>query len=343
MSRSRLLLPVALLLPLAAACENEAVAPIDPTTPTAQVTVNAATDTQYVTFGDSVTVSSTKPTSWDLALFATDIRVNSGLGGTGTTTAYCLCVTGASTDTTVLRALERNPSSTVAAFEAVTVANIPAASEFRGQFVNPRVTGYFSGTGTSLTPTNRVFGFGLPDGSARRYAKLVVTGISNANTATNSATLVLRHTIEPTVGAGFTPGASRIDTITVGSTPVYIRFDGTAANASNFDIVFEGLTVRLGTGRLATFISGGGFDALTAADLASPAARLSPDGSASVFTSAPSAWYYYFAPLNRIFPRHELYLVRTPAGTFKVQPIGYYGPADQPRQVTLRWARLTTN
>ncbi|HET7274726.1 MAG TPA: HmuY family protein [Longimicrobiaceae bacterium] len=77
------------------------------------------------------------------------------------------------------------------------------------------------------------------------------------------------------------------------------------------------------------------FEAVTAADIPAAGAAWTSD----VFETAP--WYRYdLAGNHQIWPTFEVYLLRRGDEVYKIQLIGYYGPAGETRQITFRYAQL---
>jgi hypothetical protein len=357
----RLAFPVA--LSLIAACENEPVGTTPPITCTGgRCTVDASSDTNFagLQLGEPVTVTprvDTLGTGWDVAFRTTTVRLNSGRGGPGTVRAMCLCRNQA-LDTAQLRTIDT--AAMRARFDSVTAANIPADSLFRAETFSPAVFGWFTVTGTTTGAATRVFGFRRPAPAGAShpyvYAKLQVASITGGNIATGTGTVVLRYTQQATPLGPW--GADILDTIQLGTAPQYVKLTTNAgASATDYDLMFTGYEVRLGPG-----LRGGTFNPVWASfaaagasstdpatgnlDMSNPNARWFVDATTNAFmtaTSSPatsSVWYRYRAEIQQVYARHEIYLVKTPAGTFKVQPIGYYDAAGRERRVTVRYARI---
>ena len=53
-------------------------------------------------------------------------------------------------------------------------------------------------------------------------------------------------------------------------------------------------------------------------------------------------WYRYnvTGTDHQVWPTFDVYLVRRGAALYKVQIVGYYGPAGEPRRITLRYAKV---
>src|SRR5690606_374977 len=75
------------------------------------------------------------------------------------------------------------------------------------------------------------------------------------------------------------------------------------------------------------------FESVTAADI--------PSTGWSASTFADRRWYKYnLDGQHQIWPTYDVYLVRRAGTVYKLQIIGYYGPAGEPRHITFRFAQL---
>lgn len=337
-------------LTLLAACDSSDTVGPDPiNTATTEVLVNASAGTAYVQLGDTVRVvtpaSPVASTEWDLSLFATTVALNSGAGGPGDVEAYCLCGNEGVSNTEIQALTAANQ---LAAFQAVTAAQIPADAAFGRESLIPRITGWYTGTGASAAANpgrtfvllrTRVLPIPL-------YGKFRVTNISGATT-TSPGTVTIEYTMQAT-GAGPLP-AARTATITVGSAPVH--FDliaGTTVSASaTWDIRFDGFLIRANSGA-----SGGegilvappvdaNFATLDLAALrATPNRDFGQDALGGPFGARP--WYRYNVTGTdlQIWPTFNVYLVKKGTQVFKVQLTGYYDTQGQSRRITVRSARL---
>ncbi|MCU0623578.1 MAG: hypothetical protein MUF53_06895 [Gemmatimonadaceae bacterium] len=351
------LLPVAALA--LAACENETVAPLPPTTATQQVVLDASNDVTFAgvrldrTATVLPTVDTASATTWDLAFRTTTARINSGLGGPGSVRVVCLCRNQA-LSTAQLQALDTAAERT--RFERITADSAPNDTLFRAETFAPAVAGWFTGGGpTQAANTGRRFGFRrpAPAGSSHPwlYSKLEFQSI----TPGSPTRAIVRYTTQTTPLSAWP--ADIVDTITLGTTPEFLRLTTTAAGTSTeHDLRITATEIRLGPGVSgATFVTGAWANvnalstdpAMANPDLSNPNARWLRDGTTNPMLvsvtgnpAASSIWYRYDPALLQVFSRFEIYLVRTPNGLFKVQPIGYYDAAGRERRVTLRYARL---
>jgi hypothetical protein len=83
------------------------------------------------------------------------------------------------------------------------------------------------------------------------------------------------------------------------------------------------------------------FEEVTAADI--PAAASWDTGATEAAVFATSSWYRYnlTGEDHLIWPTYDVYLVRSGSEVYKVQFIGYYGPAGEDRQITFRSSRIS--
>jgi hypothetical protein len=337
--------PFALAL-LAACGSDAALAPIVPVTKTITVDASAAyvylaldTAAQVVAVADPTT-----STAWDMAFFATGVKLNGGAAGPGGLLGYCLCENAGAT-TAQIQAL--TVANTQPTFDSVTAAAIPAASAFSSDALDPVINGWYSGTaGAGATPTAGRTWIIRKGSATILLAKFQVTGII-APTSAGPGKVVFQYAIEPAAGAAF--GATQTDTVTV--TPgAWIYFDmgaNAVSTAASWDVAFDGWNIRTnggvsgsGTvkGVLDTTTPFAGID-YTYASSAPPQAYRG-DTFSGVF--AANAWYRYniTGTDNQIWPLFNVYLVRRGTAVFKVELTGYYSPVGTPRNITIRYAKL---
>ncbi|MBI2795265.1 MAG: HmuY family protein [Gemmatimonadetes bacterium] len=333
---------------LLAACSGDtALAPSAPVTRT--ITVDASAAYAYLkldTIAQPVSVASpTTSSAWDIGFFATGVTLNGGAAGPGGVTGYCLCRNEAATTAQVqaFTAMNQLPVS-----DSVTAAAVPPASAFQADLLDPAINGWYSGTaGAGATVTaGRTFILRKSVGGATILAKFQVTGVT-APTAATPGQVSFQFAIQPSAGAAF--GATLAQTVTVAAGTV-AYFD-LAANAlgtvASWDIAFDGWAIRTNGG-----VSGSGgvkavpdavtaFASIDATYAASaPAVAYRGDTFSGVFAAHP--WYRYniTGSDNQIWPMFNVYLVKTPAGVFKIQLTSYYSAAGAPRNITVRYAKI---
>jgi hypothetical protein len=346
----RLFLPrrLAILPAFALAACSDSTDPGPITTPTGQITVDAATTTAYVRLGATAqSVSVADPSTsgaWDLGFNATTVSTNGGSAGPGGVFVHCLCG-NASATTAQLQAF--TPDNQLAAFEAVTSASVPAESQFSADALNPGVSSWFTGSGATATVTpNR--SFILRQGTTTVIlAKVRVTTIANAG-AQNAGVVTVEYATQSTPGGAF--GTVQTKAIDVRNGAVYLDLatgtTGTTAIAG-WDLLFSGWSIRSnggvsGTGGVSVLADAtttfAQIDAVYAG--APPAQAFRTDGFTGVFGT--QVWYKYniTGTDNQIWPTFNVYLVKRGNEVYKVQLTGYYGAAGNARQITIRYARV---
>jgi hypothetical protein len=339
--------PTALLVlaALAACGTDEATAPITPTT--AAITVDASQATAYVKLGtpaQAVTVADAATSSaWDLGFLATTITTNGGAAGPGGVSVYCICG-NASVSNAVLQTL--NAGNQLAAFEAVTAAQIPPDAQFASDSLSPAIAGWYTGNpGQAAANTTR--SWLLRRGTTTvTLAKFHVTALQNA-TAQNAGVIAFEFAVQPAPGADF--GTVVQATADVRSGPVYYDLTNRAVTTATgpWDLRFSGYEIRTNGG-----VSGTGsvmavpdnttpFAQIDAAYAATaPAVAYKRDAYSGTFGAKP--WYKYniTGTDNQIWPTFNVYLVKRGAEVYRVQLTSYYGTNGASRQITVRYARI---
>ena len=328
-----------------AACSDDTTEPPPPAV-TSELTVDASASPAFIRLGDptaEVTVADpSSSTEWDLSLFATGISVNGGAAGPGGVTAFCLC---ANANVTVAQLQAMTPENQLAAFEAVTSASVPAASQFTADALNPAISGWFTGTGSAAVavPANSWIIRRSTGGVI--LGKFRVTAISGA-TATSAGTITVEYAIQPSTGADF--GAVASHTIDMSAGPVYLDLaTGIVSSTSAWDLRLSGFEIRVnggvsGTGGVSAVLDETmAFSQITAqyAGFVPPVAYRA-DSFGGVFVTSP--WYRYniTGTDNQIWPNFNVYLIKRGETVFKVQIISYYGGDGTPRQITVRSSRV---
>lgn len=336
------------ILQVAVACSDDATAPPPPPPVTAEITIDASAAPAYVKLGDPATqVSVADPaasTEWDLAFFATGVTVNGGAAGPGGVTAFCVCDNA---NATVAELQAMTPANQLAEFEAVTSAEVPAASAFIADALNPVISGWYSGTGSAAVavPT-RTWIVRRTNGGVI-LGKFRVTSISGA-TANSAGTVAVEYAIQPSTGAPF--GAVATQTIDLSTGPVYLNLESGIVNAASaWDLRLSGFEIRVnggvsGTGGVSAVVDATTPFAQITAQQASfvPAVAYRADSYGGAFVTSP--WYRYniTGTDNQIWPNFNVYLVKRGDTVYKVQIISYYSATGTPRQITVRSSRLSS-
>lgn len=331
---------------LLAACDDGALEPAPVVPVTRAITVDGSTAFAYVAL-DSVAqqVAVADPaasTAWDFGVFSTTVTLNGGAAGPGDVVAHCLCQNP--TTTADLQAM--TPANQLAAFDAVSAADIPADAEFQADVLDPVVNAWYagSGAGASLAAGRSWI---IREGTAViLLAKFRVAGISGA-TAAGPTQLTVEYAVQSAPGGAF--GAVTSATINPAAAPVYLDLtSGQVTNASNWDLRFDGWTITVNGG-----VSGSG-SVRAVLDTSTPFANIDAayagtapgqayraDRFAGVFSATP--WYRYniTGTDNQIWPTFQVYLVKRGSAVFKVQLTSYYSGTGTPRQISVRYAQLS--
>ncbi|HWA14986.1 MAG TPA: HmuY family protein, partial [Gemmatimonadales bacterium] len=136
-------LPLVLLLP-ALACESDSSGPKGPDAP-GVVELDASSNTAFTFFrlSDGAVVAVTDPTSsteWDLAVRRFAVKLNGGVAGPKGVVAFNMRNNQDATDQQVLGF---TPENQLAAFEAVSPADIPDDADFEEEGLGPDVSTWF--------------------------------------------------------------------------------------------------------------------------------------------------------------------------------------------------------
>jgi len=335
---------IATVAAIAAACnDSDSTGPDVPQIAT--LTVDASQGWAYVAFdGDTAEVvqvsDAAASTAWDMAFQATSVMLNGGAAGPAGVVGYCVCQNANATDAEVVA---MTPESELADFEAVTASQIPTdASAWESDALAPAISGWYAydfATHTVSAAPEKVWMVRTASGSA--YAKFHVTAIEGASQA-HAGRVTVEFAVQPSAGAAF--GETKQVVVDVSTGPVYLDLETAAvvSGGTDWDLRFEGWTIRVnggvsGSGNAGAVLSGMTFDEVT--DASGLGALYKGDAFGGVFAEHP--WYRYNLQGNhQIWPTYDVYLIRRGDAVYKVQLIGYYGPAGESRRVTFRYERL---
>ena len=331
------LLLAALVTALSACSSEELQAP--PDTPDGSITIDASAGWAFLSLSAQSPVSVTDPagsTAWDIAFNATRVMLNGGAAGPGGVVGYCLCQNAGASDDEVVGFTAEGEA---ADFEQVSGSQIPDPASFEADQLVPALRGWYTGTGAAAVPaTGTTWLLRLENGIG--YAKLRPVALG-APTDAHPGPVTLEYAVQPAADQPFGP----VQTVTLdGSTPTALDLATGSAGPSvdGWDLRLEGFVIRLnggvsGAGNAAAATTTESFETVTTAAVDSRAFQ--QDGFAGVFASHP--WYRYnLTGENIIHPTFEVYLVRRGAEVYKLQLTDYYGPAGEPRRITVRYARL---
>lgn len=281
--------------------------------------------------------------AWDIAMNATSVMLNGGAAGPGGVVGHCLCQNASATNDQVGA---MTPEGQLAAFEAVTAAQVPAAdSLWTAEKLTPAISGWWAYDATthavSAVPA-RVWKIRAAE-DAPVYAKFHVLRVEGAG-RTHAGRVTFEYAVQPAAGAPM--GDVRTATVDL-SSGGRVHFDfarGEVSTAADWDIAFEGYDIRVntgvsGSGKAGAVLVNGAFATITtASDLT--AGHYRGDTFGGVF--AAHRWYRYNIRGNdhQVWPTYDVYLVKRGNEVFKVQLTGYYGATGDSRQITFRYARL---
>jgi hypothetical protein len=331
------------LLALASACDRaEVTAPVD--LPAGTVTLDASRGWAYLSLAQGGAVTPADPLTsagWDVAFNATSVMLNGGQAGPGGVTGYCVCQNAAANPSTE-QLLAFTVESERADFDAVTAASVPAATQFVADQLTPAIAGWTTGTGTAArAASDKAWLVRLRDSTG--YAKLRVVSLQNP-TAAAAGRVTLEYAAQPTATAPLSAVRTlAVDVPATGGARVDLLGGAATTSATAWDLQLDGWTMRVNGGA-----SGAGKGAATPATqafadvgnaFAGAANAYRTDTYAGVFGQQP--WYKYnLRADHRITPTFDVYLVRRGSAVYKLQVVGYYGPAGETRRITVRYAQL---
>ena len=333
------------------ACEAEA-NPVGPDGTTGEAPLNTIVSTSplngsssdtLIAFSLSKNAVVPKTGDWDILLRRYEVRVSSAAtAGTATknVTAYALNNNKTRTDAEVLAF---TPENTLAAFDAVRAASIPADTAFKTDRLEENKHGYLNLAGA---PTANVTAYWKVKTANGGYAVFHSKAI-----AYNAQGTLTSLTLETRVQTGATLGAVQTLTIPFTGAAASISLATNAvvtANGCNWDI-----TVNPGTFALTT----------------NPACNVgtSPGGSSPTFANATSAsdaaqyslflsqlngpipnsisdlgapFRYNLMGTNRLHPTFNTYLIKVGTKVYKLQVTNYYNESGASGYPTLRSARI---
>ena len=339
-------LVLAAMAALLVACSgDDLVTPVVPVTKT--IAVDASAAYAYLAFQDTTAtlVSVTNPTTstaWDIGMFATTVTLNGGAAGPGGVEAYCLCQNAAAT-TADLQAFTAD--NQLPYFDSVGIGDVPVTAAWVTDQLAPVINGWYTGSGASAAVATGKSWITREGSGTVLLGKLQVTGLSGQTTA-KAGQVTFQFAVQPTAGAAF----SATQTATVNTATGVVYFDltsGAVTDASNWDLAFDGWTIRVnggvsGSGTVRAVLDGStpfaNIDAAYAAT--APAQAFRADSYSGVFSQNP--WYRYniTGSDNQIWPVFNVYLLRRGATVYKVQLTGYYSATGVPRNITVRYAKL---
>lgn len=314
--------------------------------PVATLTLDASGGWALVELGEPARqVTATDPsasTAWDLGVFATSVMLNGGGAGPGGVVGYCVCQNAQATDAEVRT---MTPESELADFKVVTAASIPASeSAWESDALVPVVAGWYAydpATHVVSAASQRTWKLRLAETNGG-FAKFRVIRLEGP-TREHAGRVTFEYAVQPSKGAVMGPVRSATLDLSGGR----VRFDlarGEVSDASDWDLLFEGYTIRVNGG-----VSGSGQAGAVPVDDVFAAISDASDLQATLYRGdayggvfAEKRWYRYnlTGSDHQVWPTFDVYLVKRGSQVFKVQVTGYYSPSGEPRRITLRYAKL---
>ena len=330
------------------ACEStsKATGPIDtPTGPALNQVVSAgplnasSTDTLvYYSFATGALVAQTA--DWDVAFRRFEVRLNGGISGSKGVVGYSMQNNKDLTDAQILALTADN---TLAAFDAVREAQIPAASSFTADGLVEESAAYVNFAGAPAANASAYWQVRTANGG---FAAMRVTAIAyNAQGNLTSITVESRLQSGGALGAvqsvtvPFTGASVNISLVTNGAvTPSGCNWD-IAVDAQSFEMTVN-TACSVGT------FPGPASPAFPAATVASGAPQYGAflagiSGSIpNAYTSNIDPFRYNLQSNNRLSPTFNTYLLMVGTSVYKLQVVNYYSEAGASGYPTIRYARI---
>lgn len=331
------------LLPLAA-CDGSPTGGDDETPQVLTVTLDGSASWAYADLdaaAPAVTVANPgENAEWDLAVNATSVMLNGGQAGPGGVLGWCLCQNQAATNAEVQAF---TAEGNLAAFTSVTPAAAPTdAAAWKADSLASAISGWWT-----YNPTTHVVSADPAKAwyvrtAAGAYAKLRVLALAGAQRA-HAGKVTLEYAVQPSATAPL--GETKRTTVDVSAGRVYFDLaSGAVSTAARWDIALEGYDIRVnggasGAGQAGAVAARESFASITNA-ASPPASVFKGDSYGGIFKTRP--WYRYnlTGTDHQVWPTFDVYLLKRGERMYKVQITSYYGPAGEPRRITVRYARI---
>ena len=318
-----------------------------------EVELNASAPNRYTYFsfatGQVVQVASpTTSAEWDVAVRRYEVRLNGGVLGPKAVSGANLANNATAT---AAQLLTFTPANQKPAFDAVTLATIPASASYIQESVVANPLGWLS-FGAQGPVANSTVAWKVRRASGGGFALVRATGLTLGGTSQQNATLktiAIEWRYQP---AGGTLGAKQTATLDVAAGNGAINFATGAVGAATgcgWDLqaaasfsLSPNVPCSGGTFPLSVAES---FDGLTsAADALQYGAFLAGLSGAVPFTAAldnpAGPFLYNLANDQRLSPTYNIYLIKAGTAVYKVQLIGYYNATGASGYPTIRYAQL---
>ncbi|MDZ7632002.1 MAG: HmuY family protein [Gemmatimonadaceae bacterium] len=302
--------------------------------------VNASSTDTLVYFSFETRGLVPRSSPWDIALRRFEVRVNGGVSGTAGATGYSF---GNNRNATAAEVLALTNQNTLAAFDAIRSAQIPADSFFKGDRLILNANAFLNVGGGA--PTANAAAYWKVRRANGGFALVRVTAIAFTGRALSSVTF------ESRLQTGATLGAPQAFTIATGSAPLSIDLGTGAAvtpGGCNWDLLLSPAIYEIAVN---TACNVGTYPGMATPGFAGTAAAGDAPEYApylSVLTGPiPNSIEDVNGPFRydlnndqRLTPSFNTYLIRNGSRTYKLQVIGYYGTSGTGGFPTLRYARI---
>jgi hypothetical protein len=282
-----------------------------------------------------------KSADWDIALRRYEVRLNSGVTGNKGVLGFSL---GNNENATDAEVLAFTPQNTLAAFDAIRAADIPAEPLFQSDRLVEDKFGFVNIAGAPVANAAAYWKVRTASGG---FALMRVTAITY-----NQQGSLTSISIETRVQNGTSLGTAQAATIPVGSSAVNIDLATNAAvtaNGCNWDIQVHPQTFEMTTNAAcnAGTYPGPASPTFAAATSASDApeyglflSELVGPIPNSIAGGDDAPFRYNLENTNRLHPTFNTYLIMTGENVYKLQVINYYNESGASGYPTLRYARI---
>lgn len=332
-----------------AACESESTPTgpdviVDPTinkvNTSAPLNASSSDTLVYFSFDANGLVPATG--TWDIALRRYEVRLNS-LATAGTSnrgvTAYSFGNNKTATDAQILAFTTTN---TLAAFDSVRTAQIPADSLFKAESLVENRNGWLNLAGAPTANATAYWKIRTASGAFAlvRFTRITYTPQQSLDTVQ----------LETRLETGGTLGAARPLTLKLNGAAFVNVATGAAAAGTGCDwdlrIDQQQFTVTANSTCNTGTYPGGASPTFAAQTRASDAPQFSGFLSAlsapipNSITETQAPFRYNLQGTNRLHPVFNTYLIKVAAKVYKLQVINYYSDAGASAYPTLRWSRI---
>jgi hypothetical protein len=301
--------------------------------------INASSPDTLVHFSLATNAVVPRTSAWDIAFRRYEVRLNGGVTAAGTATAYAL---GNARSATSAQVLALTAENTLAAFDSVRAAQIPADSLFTTDRLVASPTAFLTFAGSPAANTAAYWKVRTSTGS---YALMRVSAAANNGTTLTSVTIETRAQGATALGA-----ATSIN-VPLASAPVAVSLATGAVvtpSGCNWDVQVNPVAFTMSVNAACTVGTSPGpasptFTTATAANDAPQYAAFLAGLSGPIpnsITDPGAPFRYNLAGTMRLHPTFNTFLVRSGSRVYKLQVIDYYNASGASGYPTIRSARI---